>query len=341
MKSFFTEKELYKPKPTKIINGFECNKIYNEDCLETMARMEDNSVDMVITSPPYWALRDYGVEGQIGLEPTYQKYIENLIIIFNEIHRVLKKEGTCWVNIGDTYGGSGKGAGGYSDKSTLQGYSGEGTKGRKMAKENWNFAKAPKENGVSKCLCQIPSRFAIEMTNRGWILRNEIIWYKPNAMPSSVKDRFTVDFEKLFFFTKSKKYYFKQQLEPLSKVSIKDMESRNKFNNKGSNNIYACGGEGRSRKEFYNPEGRNKRCVWEINTKPISEKHYAIYPKELIKTPIKAGCPENGVVFDPFMGSGTTAIVSNELKRNWVGSELSKEYIKIANKRINNVLTWK
>ena len=120
-------------------------------------------------------MRDYGVDGQLGLEPTFQEYITRLCDIFDEVKRVLKKEGSCWVNIGDTYGGTGKGAGGYSDKSTLQGYTGEQTKGRIMAKESWNFQKAPKENGISKCLCQIPSRFAIEMCNRGWILRNTII----------------------------------------------------------------------------------------------------------------------------------------------------------------------
>ena len=168
----------------------ELNKIYQGDCLEVMKTFEDESIDCVITSPPYWALRDYGVDGQLGLEPTFQEYINKLCDIFDEVKRVLKKEGTCWVNMGDTYGGSGKGAGGYSDKSTLAGFTSENTKGRKMAKESWNFQKRPKTRGEQqKSLCQIPSRFAIEMCNRGWILREDLTEKERNYVLTELSKR--------------------------------------------------------------------------------------------------------------------------------------------------------
>jgi len=309
----------------------ELNKIYNIDCLEGLKQLEDNSIDCCITSPPYWALRDYGVEGQLGLEPTFQEYINKVCNIFDEVKRVLKKDGTCWVNIGDTYGGSGKGAMGYSDKSTLQGYSGENTKGRRMAKESWNFKKAPKVNGEPKSLCQIPSRFAIEMCGRGWILRNEIIWYKPNCMPSSVKDRFTVDFEKIFFFTKNKKYYFEQQLEPY--VSEENHKLRNRVKEGKYQNTKQFSD---SERDFYSNGGRNKRCVWTINTKPLKEAHFATYPEDLIKPCILAGCPEKGIVLDPFMGAGTTAKVALDNNRSYIGFELNNDYIKIAEDRLKD-----
>jgi site-specific DNA-methyltransferase (adenine-specific) len=233
--------------------------------------------------------------------------------------------------MGDTYGGSGKGATGYSDKSTLQGYSGENTKGRRMAKESWNFKKAPKVNGEPKSLCLIPSRFAIEMCDRGWILRNEIIWYKPNCMPSSVKDRFTVDFEKIFFFTKNKKYYFEQQLEPY--VSEENHKLRNRVKEGKYQNTKQFSD---SERDFYSNGGRNKRCVWTINTKPLKEAHFATYPEDLIKPCILAGCPEKGIVLDPFMGAGTTAKVALDNNRSYIGFELNNDYIKIAEDRLKD-----
>jgi len=315
----------------------ELNKIYNIDCLEGLKQLEDNSIDCCITSPPYWALRDYGVEGQLGLEPTFQEYINKLCNIFDEVKRVLKKDGTCWVNMGDTYDGSGKGATGYSDKSTLQGYSGENTKGRRMAKESWNFKKAPKVNGEPKSLCQIPSRFAIEMCDRGWILRNEIIWHKPNCMPSSVKDRFTVDFEKIFFFTKNKKYYFETQYEEMTDTSKKRLNQNIDSQNgswRGIGGGYKING---AMKAKGNPEmGRNKRCVWRVPTKPFKEAHFATYPEDLIKPCILAGCPEKGIVLDPFMGAGTTAKVALDNNRNYIGFELNNDYIKIAEDRLKD-----
>ena len=183
----------------------------------------------------------------------------------------------------------------------------------------------------SKSLVGIPDRFKIKMIDKGFICRNEIVWHKPNQMPSSVKDRFTVDFEKFYFFTKNTKYYFEQQLEPY--ISKENHELRNKNSEKyEGTNLFSDGG-----RDYYSQGGRNKRCVWSINTKPLKEAHFAIYPEELIETPIKACCPENGIVMDIFFGSGTTGVVAKKLNRNYLGIELNSEYIKIAEKRLGIV----
>ena len=296
------------------IDNFK-NKIIQGDALNVLKTISDESIDCVMTSPPYWALRDYGIEGQLGLESTFQEYITKLCDIFDEIKRVLKKTGTCWVNIGDTYGGSGNN-GNYKDPKDINGRTGQ--------------SKAINKNAIAKSLCQIPSRFAIQMCNRGWILRNEIIWHKSNAMPSSVKDRFTVDFEKLFFFTKSKKYYFETQYEPV--INHSDAWYRHKLR---QNKNYKL------KKPYQHnfpipkyPNKKNKRTVWNINTKPFKEAHFAVFPEKLCETPINAGCPKDGIVLDPFSGAGTTSVVAKKQGKSFIGIELNKEYIEIAQKRI-------
>ena len=306
--------------------GAFINKIICGDCLEILKIIPSESINCCITSPPYWALRDYGVEGQLGLESTFHEYLDRLIAIFDEVKRVLRKDGTCWVVLGDTYNSNHKA--GTTDKKT-------GWKHGKLAKDYQG------RGGVDflpiKALLQIPSRFAILMTDHGWILRNEIIWYKPNAMPSSVKDRFTVDFEKVFFFVKEKKYWFEQQLEPYQKD----------LNRWGGNNLKANGesiwDKGTWQKTYRdrslrpNNNGRNKRCVWQVPTQSFKEAHFAVFPPTLVEPMIKAGCPENGIVLDPFMGSGTVAEVALKLNRRFVGIELNPEYIKIAKKRIREI----
>jgi len=304
------------------------NKIIRGDCLRVMKDMPDNSIDMVLTSPPYWALRDYGVDGQLGLEKTFQEYVNKLCDIFDEIKRVLKKEGTCWVNMGDTYGNS-------NQAGTKKFGNPEFNKNRPSRESTKTPEK--KLKGYEKCLLQIPSRFAIEMTNRGWILRNELIWHKPNCMPSSAKDRFTVDFEKIFFFSKNKKYYFEQQLEPHKEVSIKARNSKlNQTTNIGANKsaVNVQMGDKKRGDRFIPEGGRNKRCVWKITTKPYKEAHFATYPPELCETPIKAGCPKKGIVLDPFFGAGTTGLMAKGLGRNYIGIEISPEYCKIAEDRL-------
>ena len=335
-------------------NNIKKNTVYNMDALEGLKTLPDGCVDMCVTSPPYWGLRDYGVDGQLGLEPDFNEYIDKLCTIFDEVKRVLKDEGTCWVNIGDSYSSTR-----WSNSPSTSGKSGAYT----------DIVLDKQHDLPDKCLVGIPFRFAIEMINRGWILRNTIIWHKPNCMPSSVKDRFTVDFEYLFFFSKSKKYYFEQQFEPLKTESIKRVMQPNFDNQKGGEKDYgktgvnpsnsmrkslenwkkrvekrtSINGEGSgelaNNKRFgSNVElGRNMRCVWTVTTKPYKGAHFAVFPPDLIETPIKAGCPENGIVLDPFMGSGTTAMVAKQLGRNYIGFELNKEYIPLINQRLQRV----
>jgi DNA modification methylase len=305
------------------------NHIYQGDCLEILKTFPSECIDMVITSPPYWGLRDYGVKGQLGREDTLEEYLEKLCEIFAEVKRVLKEEGSCWANLGDAYGGT-RDKQNYKDPKYKNGRNGQ------------SISLSKKYTG--KCLLQIPSRFALMMTDElGFILRNEIIWHKPNAMPESVKDRFTVDFEKLFFFVKNKKYYFEQQKEAMVTEDINPP--------RGSKGVIGQVNSGRRKQDLvgrndyigfndrYKPPVdlmRNKRSVWSISTRNYSGLHFAVYPEELIETPIKAGCPKDGIVLDPFMGSGTTGVVAKKLGRNWIGIEINPEYVSIAQKRIEN-----
>lgn len=365
------------------------------NCAEILKTLPSESVDCVVTSPPYWGLRDYKTEpivwggkegcehqwgdeipdvhkrglhigksrigfekdgidesqsktcgtfcsrcgawrGQLGLEPTPQLYIEHLVSIFDEVKRVLKPSGSCWVNLGDSYAGS------------WGNYGARGGKQRPSKVEKFDRPGAPPHDmlpptvncGIAeKCLVQIPSRFAIAMTDAGWILRNEIIWHKPNAMPSSVKDRFTVDFEKLFFFTKSKRYYFEPQYEPMSEAT-KERDQYgfggaflSQFTGSPTEKRYQNTGRPIEEPHFYNEKGRNKRTVWTITTKPYGGAHFAVFPPELIETPIKAGCPPGGVVLDPFGGSGTTSEVARKLSRSSIIIELNLDYLELVKER--------
>lgn len=292
------------------------------DCQKVLPTLPDESVDCVMTSPPYWALRDYGVEGQLGLETTFEIYIKKLCDIFDEVKRILKKSGTCWVNLGDVYISSGETRHtGYGDP-----------KNPKKGLINYKEPSGLPQTIIEKSLANIPARFSIEMQNRGWILRNVIIWHKPNCMPSSAKDRFTVDFEYIFFFVKSKKYYFETQYE---KSIWADKDKRSKIKGgvkskgKSESGNYAISGTA------YSENGmKNKRTVWSICTKGTSEAHFATYPPELIDTPIKAGCPPNGTVLDPFTGSGTTGLIARKQGKSFIGIELNPKYIPIIKKRI-------
>jgi len=261
------------------------NKIIQGDTLKVLKTLPDEIINCCVTSPPYWSLRDYGVEGQLGLEKTFEEYINKLCNIFDEVKRVLRKDGTIWVNLGDSYNGNKTG-------NTNGTYKNRIDKSKSWANSD-SFKKA-EQDIPAKSLCLIPQRFAIEMVNRGWILRNTIIWHKPNCMPSSAKDRFTVDFEYLYFFTKSKKYWFEQQLEPHKEVSIKARNSKlNQTTNIGASRSAVnvqMGNESRGNR-FIPEGGKNKRAVWTITTKPFKEAHFATFPEDLIATPIKAGCP--------------------------------------------------
>ncbi len=420
----------------------DLNKIYCGDSRELLAQLDDESVDCMITSPPYWGLRDYGLEpliwdavdgcehewgdtlppsgqsnwhtfkrehhnpgchkttigapmkktnlnqnkghgnfctlcgawrGSLGLEPTFQLYIQHLMQIFDEVWRVLKPTGTCWVNMGDGYiGGKGQSGAADPDKQQLRADKGESINKSYHQGDGGQGKTSPsdrKQIGAKvKSLAQIPSRFAIGMTDAGWILRNEIIWYKRNCMPSSAKDRFTVDFEKVFFFTKNKKYWFEQQREGSNHYKTVAKVGQKRF---GGNT--APGGDTIREDRIIETQGRNKRCVWKIDplsvmreiidsdettevkalaiqemlsdiaekgtlwditTQPFKEAHFAVFPEKLVEPMILAGCPPKGTVLDIFGGAGTVGISAIKHDRNFILFELNPEYIEIANKRI-------
>ena len=309
----------------------EINKIYQEPCLNTVARMDDNSIDCVITSPPYWQLRDYGYEGQWGLEPTYQEYLENLWSLMDAIYPKLKDGGTVWVNLGDSYSsnrwsdtksGTGK-SGAYADILT----------NKQISEPN-------------KCLLLIPHRFAIGCISRGWILRNDIIWAKRNGMPESVTDRFSKKHEYFFFMVKSEKYYF--DLDAIRDRTKTGLDRCDIIKSNTSSNATALN-SGRAKElekkgsyEFKNnPKGKNPGSVsdfWDIPTKPSSAKHYATYNDSLLVKPILAGCPKGGIIYDPFMGTGSTAEAAIRAGRRFIGSEMSEDYVKIAEERLDPYL---
>ena len=300
-------------------------KIIHGEAKAEIHKLKKESIDCIVTSPPYWALRDYGSKSQLGLESTLGEYISKLCDVFDAVKRVMKPTGTCFVNIGDTYFGGGRNRG--NSKPHPKGVRGLTNLGDAV----------PGPKGQSKSLAQIPSRFAIEMANRGWILRNEIIWHKPNCMPASVRDRFTVDFEKIFFFVKNKKYYFEQQLEPYTAPMNRWGGEKLKADKKSQWDKGTGQETYRERNMRPNQKGRNKRSVWKIPTKPFSGAHFATFPEALIRPMIIAGCPQGGVVLDPFAGAGTTVIVAEQENRNGIGIELNAEYIKIAQKRFDNL----
>jgi len=306
------------------------NKIINGNSLEVLKTIPDNSIDCCITSPPYWGLRDYGHDEQLGSEKHFKDFVINLSNVFDEVQRVLKPTGTCFINLGDTYGGSGSGTTKNADTSKYV----ENSKQVYVLPNGTSKASQFRGTAMNKSLCMIPERFAIEMIDRGWCLRNQIIWHKPNQMPSSAKDRFTVDFEKVFFFVKQPTdYYFEQQLEPYTEPLDRWAGQMVRGNYKTKTEQFAVQ-ERNGRDMRPNPEGKNMRTVWSINTEPSTEAHFATYPQRLVERMLKAGCPENGIVLDPFFGSGTTGVYARKVNRNFVGIELNPEYVKIAENRL-------
>ena len=333
------------------MDNIEKNTIINGNSLEVLKSLPDNSIDCCVTSPPYYALRDYGCDGQIGLEETPEKYIERLCEVFSEVRRVLTPEGTLWLNIGDSYNGNKVG-------------NTEVVKNKKVSESN-DFHKKLWGGAKPKDLIGIPWMLAFALRSQGWYLRQDIIWHKPNPMPESVTDRCTKSHEYIFLMSKSQKYYFDYEAiqEPCADQSrtnyacgnrtnginkdrndndfgerSKNWKPRTKncqYDGQKPNSFHLSRENGEPDKEYY---VRNKRDVWSVNVKPCSEAHFATYPFELIKPCILAGCPENGIVLDPFMGSGTTAIVARSLNRNYLGVELNPEYIKIAHKRLEKHL---
>ena len=278
-------------------------KILQGNCIDKIKELEDNSIDCVVSSPPYFGLRNYKVDGQFGLEKTYQEYVANTVKVFETFKPKLKDTATIWWNVGDSYS-SGK-----RTSTTNQSLRGG---------KDYGVTRTPVQNGIKeKDLLMIPNRVAIALQDAGWYIRSEIIWHKPNPMPESVRDRPTSAHEKIWLITKSKKYYYDAD-------AIKEICKTTNNKNTTDKSV--------ERKKVLL---KNKRNVWTVTTKPCKEAHFATFPKDLIEPCIKAGCPEGGVVLDPFGGSGTTGIVAQSLQRKAILIELNKDYINIANKRIN------
>jgi len=370
------------------------NRIITGDCCEVMRQLPDNSIDLVVTSPPYWALRDYGEEtarvwggepecehdfelrkvpsrgnrdisfnerwgnspgqrkvekknkidasvgfcskcgawkGQLGLEPHPEMYIQHLTEICREIKRILKPSGSFWLNLGDTYFGGGGTYGkpkDWKDLHTNQNYpDGSFFKNRNKLRSNWL---QPKQ------LLGIPWRVAIALQEDGWILRNCLVWYKPNHLPESVKDRLTKSYEFFFFFVKKRKYFF--DLDAIRVPYKQSTLKRERYGYKTAmRGRYMGPWEKRDRvkdQEFLNPLGKNPGDVWAIPVQPFHDAHFAVFPPQLIEPIIKAGCPVGGIVLDPFAGTGTTLRVARGLGRHFIGIELNPKYVKMAHARV-------
>ena len=308
------------------------NTILQGDVIERLKDIEDNTIQCVVTSPPYWGLRDYGEDNQLGLEETPEEYVENVVKVFREVRRALKDDGTLWLNLGDSYSSGGRST---TTNQTLRGNNDYGVTRPK-----------PSENIKPKDLIGIPWRVAFALQQDGWYLRQDIIWHKPNPMPESVTDRCTKSHEYIFLLTKSANYYYDADAirEPHTWVENKPRPSGMSRNGKkyrekvkyGGGGTGFSGHSGSYKAEgspLNHPLGRNKRSVWKINTQPYKEAHFAVFPEKLPELCIKAGSKKGDIVLDPFFGSGTTGYVAQRLYRKWLGIELNPEYIKIANKR--------
>ena len=291
-------------------------KILQGNCLEVLKDLPEQSVNTCITSPPYWGLRNYQEEEQLGLEDTPEEFVESLVKVFREVKRVLRDDGTVWLNLGDTYCGTGH-KGNYTDPKHK-----EGRNGQKIALNN-------KIDGLkSKDLVGIPWRVALALQQDGWYLRQDIIWHKPNPMPESVTDRCTKSHEYIFLLSKNAKYYFDN--ESIKEDSVTIIKKRTRKTGTGvDSNIGNKGSAGNNGK-------RNKRSVWTVPTKPFKGAHFATFPPDLIEPCVLAGCPEGGTVLDPFGGAGTTGLVAQQHNRDSILIELNPDYIEIAEKRLNN-----
>ena len=274
--------------------------IWQGDCREVLRGLEESSVHCVVTSPPYWGLRDYGADGQLGLEETPAQHVANMVDVFREVRRVLRKDGTLWLNYGDSYAATGSGL-------------------------------KPKD------LCGIPWRVAFALQADGWWLRQDIIWHKPNPMPETVRDRCTKSHEYIFLLAKSLRYYY--DADAIKEQSV-DPESHKGIRKRAPQRFVRESPEKpRTREGLAKLDGvtyprRNRRSVWTIPTAPYHGAHFATFPPDLVKPCIMAGCPDGGTVLDPFTGSGTVAEVARANGCKFVGAELNPEYIELAKKRL-------
>lgn len=302
--------------------------IYAGDCIKSLKNMPEQSINTCITSPPYYGLRDYGVKGQLGLEETPKQFVDNLVNVFKEVRRVLRDDGTVWLNLGDSYAAQkGKGFNTHTDQGT-------GNRVQEMQKKYGDIK--VKTVLPAKNLVGIPWRVALALQQDGWYLRQDIIWHKPNPMPESVKDRCTKAHEYIFLLSKSTKYYFDNEAIKEDAKFPQGPDASNKIRKGvGDPKMQTRGG---LHKIGAIPK-KNKRSVWTVTTKPFKGAHFATFPMDLIEPCILAGCPEGGTVLDPFAGSGTTGIVAANHNCNSVLLELNEEYIELAKDRIKKQTT--
>jgi DNA modification methylase len=316
-------------------------QILKGDCIEMMKSLPDQSVNCCVTSPPYFGLRDYGHEGQIGLESTPDDYVAKLVAVFREVKRVLRDDGTLWLNLGDSYSRSpAKGGSGPNGKNENRwGYA--TAQSAKIGSSDRAVGRAERPGSRSgglgeKQLLGIPWRVSFALQADGWYLRQDIIWHKPNPMPESVTDRCTKAHEYIFLLSKSPRYFYDAEAikEPAASSSIARLSQPNLASQVGSARVP---GKTNGNMKAVGSEMRNPRSVWTVNTQPYKGAHFATFPLNLIRPCILAGCPTGGTVLDPFGGSGTTAQVAMEEGRKAILCELNPEYIALIQERLNGI----
>jgi len=340
--------------------------IHRSDALTALRTMPDASVHCCVTSPPYWGLRDYGAPGQLGLEPTPEEYVARLVDVFREVRRVLRDDGTLWLNLGDSYatgaGKVGERPGGGAQGDAWLGSTSSGQDPKRSAPRPRGPTTQPNRMPLAglkpKDLVGIPWRVAFALQADGWYLRQDIIWHKPNPMPESVTDRPTKAHEYVFLLTKSATYFY--DADAIAEPATYAHEAKYDNGENGHGGGVSHKGQGSSTRKFRKTDKqrghgrrhagfndrwdamekaeqcsgiRNRRSVWTIATKPYPEAHFATFPPELPELCIRAGCPEGGTVLDPFAGSGTTLWVAKENGRDGVGIELSADYCRLAARR--------
>lgn len=302
-------------------------QIYHGNALEVPKSIEPETVQCCVTSPPYWGLRDYGIDGQLGLEKTPEEYVEKMVMIFREVRRVLKNDGTLWLNLGDSYAG-------FKDCKKIPQTLAIGTrsenacvlsKGNSPTRDSRNLRQAGLKN---KDLCGIPWRVAFALQKDGWYLRSDIIWAKPNPMPESVTDRPTKSHEYIFLMSKNAKYFY--DADAISEPST----GRERWFGDCGYSEKSGRDDGSSKEAKEGRAIRNKRSVWTVTTKPYKEAHFATFPPDLITPCIKAGSRKGDIIIDPFGGSMTTAYVAKELNRKAIMIELNEEYIDMGINRL-------
>jgi DNA modification methylase len=298
------------------------------DCINGMSRMAPQSIQCCVTSPPYFGLRDYGHDGQIGLEQTPDEYVAKLVDVFREVKRVLRDDGTLWLNLGDSYAASATGSLSTLDSKMTGGRANQEAGSKRPDKTGFGLA--------AKQLIGIPWRVAFALQADGWYLRQDIIWHKPNPMPESVKDRCTKAHEYVFLLSKSAKYFY--DAEAIAETSLcggQRVVLGEKSFSKGQAAGLGVSPTGNGLSEYYDvPETRNRRSVWSVSTKPFKGAHFAVMPEELVEPCILAGSRMGDTILDPFFGSGTVGVVATRLGRKYVGCELNQKYAQIAKQRL-------